>query len=128
MANVATSRTGLPIKFKGSGAGQVVIPVIVTMDTAAADLTIYTPANALYCAGIIGITGGDSAAHNLTIKAGSTTLTVLKFAASLPPLAIPTQAPLVMGGPGEALKFNISAGTPSYIVYILEFESLYFLA
>jgi hypothetical protein len=112
----------------GSGANTAVVPVIVTMDTAAADLAVYTPAATTFAA-IVGMVGGDSAAFNLTIKGASTALTVIKYAASLPPLVWGLGAGvLVCGGRGEILNFNISAGTPNWIVYVLELEQFYLKA
>lgn len=126
MANVATAQTALPVHFKGAGGNAYLVPVVITMDTPGADLTIYTPAATAYAA-IAGMQMVETTgAVALTIKSGSTTLVTLELPASALIDNKVGEGLKIIGAKGEALKFNAATTAPSSIlVYILEFEQLY---
>lgn len=125
MANVATALTALPINFCGAGGNAFLVPVVVTMDTIAADLTIYTPGAANYAA-IAGMQMVETTgAVGLTYKSGSTTYLVQELAAGAIIDDKVGEGLKVIGGKGEALKVNAATTAPSSILfYILEFEQL----
>lgn len=125
MANSATADTALKIYVKGALLASPVIPVRVTMDTTSSDLTLYTPASTNYV-GIVGATFSEiTAATNVTLKSGSTTLTTLELAAGTP-FAIPlSKNPWIVSNLGEALKVNVSAVVSTMLLYVVEFKELY---
>lgn len=119
MANTATARTKIPVNFaKSSIVG--VTPVIVSIDTTSSDLTIYTPAADKHAA-IVGMIYTDSTSHNLTIKAGSTSLVTLEMAANMGIFMKLDGSLGPCGGRGETLVLNSDAAISSMLVYIAEF-------
>lgn len=126
MANVATAQSPLPIEYGHNGAGNsFIIPVIVTMDTTGADLTIYTPAATNFAA-IVGIKYSEASAHSLIFKSGSTTLVTLEQAANTVVNHGVGQGIYLAGlAKGDALKINAgTAAVSSILFYVMEFNQL----
>lgn len=126
MANVASAQSPIPVKYGNSGFAMI-IPVIVTMDTTGADLTVYTPDSTRFWA-IAGINYRETSAHSLIFKSGSTTLVTLEQAANSV-LEHKIGDGIYMTGlaKGDALKINAgTAAVSSILFYIMEFEQLIF--
>ena len=129
MANVATALPTVPMAMSSGRQGfSQVTPVVVTMDTVASDLTVYTPSISTNYAAIIGISYNNALAHTLTIKSNTTTLVTYSLT-TFQGLSEPfgTGGFIAIGKKGEALKIN--AGTNpilSALLYVVEFPSLNF--
>lgn len=123
MANTAVADAPVPVNIVSSG-GVRIVPVRVSFDTPAADLTIFTPA-ADKRWGIFGLQFIEATAANLTVKSGANTLVTYEFAANSGISKDLTGWPLLVGSAvGEILAMQCSAAIGSMIVYVGEFSQL----
>lgn len=126
MANVATAQSPLPIEYGHNGAGNsFVVPVLVTMDTAASDLTVYTPAAGNFWA-IVGIKYCNLLTHSLVIKSGTTTISTQVFPASAIINHNVGQGLYACGlAKGATLVINATTNPIlSVLIYVMEFNQL----
>jgi hypothetical protein len=119
MANTATERGSIPILFPGSDCSKVHC-IVVAIDTAGADLTIFTPTDSKHYVGVVGIEYADTTAHNLTIKSGSTTISQVELATGGMLKEI-HRGLLFVANKGEALIFNSSGAITAIGLYVVEF-------
>lgn len=125
MANAASAQTAIPIGYSATLGGVKTTPVIVTFDTTASDLTVYTPAATKYWA-IAGLSYCEGDAHSLIIKSGSTTLTTYEFAANSGP-AFKLGDGIVLTGltVGGTLVLRTATANPvPFTIYVQEFTDL----
>lgn len=120
MANSASAQSQLPIVVSGKFDGTVT-PVIVTIDTIDTDLTIFDPDTDKHV-GILGIQLVSSTATNITIKSGSTTLTVLQLSANSGFSKNLDGSLMLSTAKGEDLIIQASATPPVFIMYIVEYS------
>ena len=126
MAYVATAQNPLPIEYGHNGAGNsFFVPVVITMDTAASDLTVYTPAAGNFWA-IVGIHYTNALAHSLVIKSGSTILTTKVYPASSTVQHAVGQGLYACGlAKGDAIKISATTNPIlSVLIYVMEFNQL----
>lgn len=121
-ANTATDLTDLPIKVGGL---KPVYPVLLQIDTASADVTVYdTVGNNITC--ITGWLGVEATAVNVTIKSASTVNTVLELTTNQG-LGHPISDGVVYcTAPGEDLVMQFSDVYTYLLLYLISGSDLKF--
>jgi len=122
-ANAATAQT--PLLMQIGGRAVPVTPVVVTFDTTAQDLTIFTPASGKMAC-VVGLNFSEGTAANLTVKSGSTTLVTWELATNQGVLSPIGNHAIFCGAVGEAIKFNVSAVISTMLVYVAEADRFNF--
>lgn len=129
MANVATTLTAIPMAMSSGKQGfSQITPVIVTMDTTGADLTVFTPSLTTNYPAIISLTYQESSAHTLKFTSGTTVyVTLERSAGDGAGLPVGTGGFVLIGQKGEALKIQCGTNAiSSMLLYCCEFPSLCF--
>lgn len=118
MANTATAQTAIPAIFSIGKPQGLITPVVVSMDTGAADLEVLAAATGKRW-GIHGLIFNEATAITLQIKSGSTVFVGLEFT-TFGGIVLPLSAtPHIVGNVGGALNFNLSSGASlSALVYV----------
>lgn len=124
MGNTATALDAVPAYFRIGKPLGLIYPVLVSMDTTAADLEVFDPGSDQFWA-IHGMLSSEATAHTLLIKSGSTALVTLEHTTYKAFTERISPHPLLIGVLGEKLNFNLSAGTlGSVLVYLSKMRSL----
>ena len=125
MANTATLLGAIPAGYTDVGDSAAVQVYNISIDTAASDLTIYTPDSDKRWA-CLGILYSESAAHNLTLKSGSTTLATLEFSSGGLSQGLGEGAFLMGVDEGDGFVIQSSAAISSMLIYVQQVNFLRF--
>jgi hypothetical protein len=119
--NNVTRLTALPFTLPAGFAPAQAVPILVEYDTPGGDLIISQISGKVVY--LIGLQLVSDAAYNLTVKSGSTVLTVLKFGGNSGiSTAFVPNSPKILANTelGAGLIFNSSTALPPFITYVAE--------